>query len=155
MSYHIVDFLAQSSGALFQQERYIHSIESAFGREPLPPDAVVAGPLKRPNEIDFKEGFELIEFLIVFSSQLFVRDRVPFDIPTAEVDIVDVESPTGRARMCCRPKPTDGRRRATRESGGPEPLSIGPVAHTRHEVKICWTCHLTYTWSGRCLMCFS
>jgi hypothetical protein len=28
----------------------------------------------------------------------------------AEVDVVDVEGPTGRARMCCQPKPPDGRR---------------------------------------------
>jgi hypothetical protein len=76
MSYHVVDFLAQSSGALLRRERKIHSIESVFGREPLPPDAVVVGPLKRPDEISFKEGFDLIEFLLVFRSQLFVRDRV-------------------------------------------------------------------------------
>jgi hypothetical protein len=88
----------------------------------------------------------------------------PFDIPTAEVDVVDVEGPTGRARMCCpigrarmccRPKPTDGCRQATRELGGPEPLSVGPAAHTRPEVEVRWVCHLIYTWSGRCLMCFS
>jgi hypothetical protein len=81
MSYHVVDFLAQSSGALLRWERMIHSIESAFGREPLPPDAVVAGPLKRPDEIDFKEGFDLIEFLLVFRSQLFIRDRVSLRRP--------------------------------------------------------------------------
>jgi hypothetical protein len=33
----------------------------------------------------------------------------PFDIPTVEVDVVDVEGPTGRARMCCWPRPTDRR----------------------------------------------
>jgi hypothetical protein len=33
----------------------------------------------------------------------------PFDIPMMEVDVVDVEGPTGCARMCCLPKPTDGR----------------------------------------------
>jgi hypothetical protein len=49
---------------------------------------MVAGPLKRPDEIGFREGFDLIEFLLVFRSQLFVRDRFPFDIPTAEVDVV-------------------------------------------------------------------
>jgi hypothetical protein len=81
MSYHVVDFSAQSSGALFQWERYIHPIESAFGREPLPPDAVVAGPLKRPDEIGFKEGFDLVEFLLVFRNQLFIRDRVPLRHP--------------------------------------------------------------------------
>jgi hypothetical protein len=59
----------------------MHSIESAFGREPLPPDAVVAGPLKRPDEIGFEEGFDLIKFLLVFRSQLFVRDRVSLRHP--------------------------------------------------------------------------
>jgi hypothetical protein len=37
----------------------------------------------------------------------------PFDIPTVEVDVVDVEGHTGRAGMCCRPKPNNGRRQAT------------------------------------------
>jgi hypothetical protein len=106
----------------------------------------MAGPLKRPDEIGFKEGFDLIEFLLVFRSQLFVRDRVPLNIPTAEVDVVDVEGPTGCARMCCRPKPTDGHRQATREPGGPEPLSVGPTARTCPEVEVHWACHLTYTW---------
>jgi hypothetical protein len=81
--------------------------------------------------------------------------RSPFDIPTVEVDVVDVEGPTGRARMCYRSKPTDERRQATREPGGPEPLSVGPAAHTRPVVEVRWAWHLTYTWSGRCLMCFS
>jgi hypothetical protein len=76
----------------------------------------------------------------------------PFDIPMVEVDVVDVEGPTGRARMCCptgrarmccRPKPTNGRRQATREPGGPEPLSVGPAARTRPEVEVRWACHLT------------
>jgi hypothetical protein len=79
----------------------------------------------------------------------------PFDILTAEVDVVDIEGPTGHARMCCRPKPIDGRRQATRELGGPEPLSGGPAARTHPEVEVRWACHLTYTRSGRCLMCFS
>jgi hypothetical protein len=35
---------------------------------PLPPNAVVVGPLERPDEIDFKEGFDLIELLLVFRS---------------------------------------------------------------------------------------
>jgi hypothetical protein len=42
---------------------------------------VVVGPLKRPDEIRFKEGFDLIEFLLVFRSQLFVRDWVPLRHP--------------------------------------------------------------------------
>jgi hypothetical protein len=48
-------------------------------------------------------------------------------------------------KVCCRPKPPDRRRRATREPGGPEPLSVGPAAHTRPKVGIRWACHLTYT----------
>jgi hypothetical protein len=79
----------------------------------------------------------------------------PFDIPMAEVDVVDVEGPTGHPRMCCRPKPTDECRQATRESGGPEPLSVRPAARTCPEVEVCWAYHQTYTWSGRCLMCFN
>jgi hypothetical protein len=81
MSYHVVDFLAQGSGAFFLWERYIHPIESAFRREPLPPDAVVAGPLERLDEIGFKEGFDLIELLLVFRSQFFIRDWVPLRHP--------------------------------------------------------------------------
>jgi hypothetical protein len=38
---------------------------------------VVLGPLERPDEIGFEEGFDLIEFLFVFRSQFFVRDWVP------------------------------------------------------------------------------
>jgi hypothetical protein len=71
--------------------------------------------------------------------------RSPFNISMAEVVVVGVEGPTGRARMCYRPKPPDGCRQATREPGGLEPLSVGPVAHTRSEVGVCWACHLTYT----------
>jgi hypothetical protein len=69
----------------------------------------------------------------------------PFDIPTAKVDVVGVEGPTGRARMCCRPKPPDRCRQATREPRGPEPLSVGPIAHTHPEVGVRYACHLTYT----------
>jgi hypothetical protein len=79
----------------------------------------------------------------------------PFDIPMAEVEVVDVEGPTVCARMCCQPKPTNGHQQATREPGGPEPLSVSPAAHIRPEVEVRWACHLTYTWSGRCLICFS
>jgi hypothetical protein len=42
---------------------------------------MVVGPLKRLDEIGFKEGFDLIKFLLVFRSQLFVRDRVPLRHP--------------------------------------------------------------------------
>jgi hypothetical protein len=45
---------------------------------------MVAGPLKRPNEISLKEGFDLVEFLLVFRSQLFVCDRVPLRHPDGE-----------------------------------------------------------------------
>jgi hypothetical protein len=79
----------------------------------------------------------------------------PFNIPMAEVDVVDIEGTTGCARMCCQPKPTDSHRHATREPGCPEPISISPAAHTCPEVEVHWVRHLTYAWSGRCLMCFS
>jgi hypothetical protein len=81
--------------------------------------------------------------------------RSPFDIPMAKVDVVDVEGPTGRARMCCRPKPTDGCQRAIQEPGGSDPLSVSPTARMCPEVEDRSACHLTYTWSGWCLMCFS
>jgi hypothetical protein len=48
-------------------------------------------------------------------------------------------------RRCRRPKPPDGCRQVTRESGGPEPLSVGPATRTRLEVGVRWACHLTYT----------
>jgi hypothetical protein len=37
---------------------------------------------------------------------------------------------------CCRTKPPDGRRQATRELGGPETLSVGPAARMRPEVGV-------------------
>ena len=36
---------------------------------------MVAGPLERANEIGFELSFDLIVFLLVFWSQLFMRDR--------------------------------------------------------------------------------
>jgi hypothetical protein len=63
---------------------------------------MVASCLKRADEIGFEESLDLIVFLRVLSRQLLVRDWI---IP-AEVDVVDEDSPTGRAKMCCRSKPT-------------------------------------------------
>jgi hypothetical protein len=68
----------QALGVLMQRMSY-HVVD--FGREPLPPDAVVAGPPKRPDETGFEEDFDIIEFLLVFRSQLFVRDRVSLRHP--------------------------------------------------------------------------
>jgi hypothetical protein len=42
---------------------------------------MVAGPLKRTDEIDFEEGFDLNEFLLVFRSHFFVRGRVSLQHP--------------------------------------------------------------------------
>jgi hypothetical protein len=42
---------------------------------------MVAGPLKRPDVIGFEEGFDLIEFLLVFRSQLLVHDQVSLRHP--------------------------------------------------------------------------
>jgi hypothetical protein len=42
---------------------------------------MVAGPLERPDEIGFKEGFDLIKLLLVFRSQFFIRDWVPLQHP--------------------------------------------------------------------------
>jgi hypothetical protein len=50
-------------------------------RTPCASDAVVVGPLKRLDEIGFKEGFDLIKFLLVFRSKLFVCDQVPLRHP--------------------------------------------------------------------------
>jgi hypothetical protein len=113
MSYHVVDFLAQGSGALFRRGRLIHPIESAFGPEPLPPDAVVVGPLERPDEISFKEALISSNFCLCSGVSSSYVIGSPFDIPMVEVDVVGIEGPTGRARMCCWPKPPDGRRQAT------------------------------------------
>jgi hypothetical protein len=61
------------------------------------------------------------------------------------IAIADMLINNASGHRCCRPKPPDGRRQATREAGGPEPLFVGPVAHTRPEVGVRWACHLTYT----------
>jgi hypothetical protein len=45
---------------------------------------MVVCPLTRPDKIEFKEGFDLIECLLVFRGQLFVRDRVPPRRPNGE-----------------------------------------------------------------------
>jgi hypothetical protein len=47
-------------------------------------------------------------------------------IPMAEVDVVDEDGPTGRARMCCRSKPTGEQRQATRGAGRRPGLLVGP-----------------------------
>jgi hypothetical protein len=63
---------------------------------------------------------------------------VTLDIPTAEVDVVDEDGPTGRAIIFCRSKPTGEQRQATRGAGrlpgllvGPSPLVNGPGSGTR------------------------
>src|SRR4051812_33408744 len=47
-------------------------------------------------------------------------------IAAADVDAVAVVGPTGRARMCCLPKPTGEQRRATRRAGRLPGLLVGP-----------------------------
>jgi hypothetical protein len=42
---------------------------------------MVAGPLERPDEIGLKEDFDLIDLLLVFRIQFFVRDWVPLRHP--------------------------------------------------------------------------
>jgi hypothetical protein len=110
---------------------------------------------KDPMRSASKRALISLNFYLCSGVSSWYMTGPPFDIPMVEVDVVNVEGPTRCARMCCRLKPTDERQQATREPGGPEPLSVGPAAHMRHEVKVCWACHLTYTWSGRCLICFS
>jgi hypothetical protein len=48
-------------------------------------------------------------------------------IPTAEVDIVDEDGLTGRAKMCCQSKPTGEQRQATQELGGSRDCWWAPV----------------------------
>src|SRR3954464_1052338 len=47
-------------------------------------------------------------------------------IAALDVDADVVEGPTGRARMCCLPKPTGEQRRATRRAGRLPGLLVGP-----------------------------
>ena len=86
---------------------------------------MVAGPLKRADEIGFELSFVLIVFLLMFQSQLFIRDRfgdrqnrclVLSSCHLCGGVVVD-EGPTGRARMCCRSKPIGEQRQATRRAG--------------------------------------
>src|SRR6185312_12450040 len=53
MGHHVVHFLTQGPGMLLWWYRQIHVVESAFRRELLPLNAMVAGPLKRADEIGF------------------------------------------------------------------------------------------------------
>jgi hypothetical protein len=71
---HIVDFLMQSPGVLFRGHREIHLIKSDLGREPLSPDAMFAGPLKRVDEVGFKKNLDLIILSLVFWRKLFICD---------------------------------------------------------------------------------
>jgi hypothetical protein len=155
MSYHVVDFLRRAL------------VRSSDGRDRSTPSRPPSGEnpfhlmpwwqvlSKDPMRSASKRALTSSNFCLCSGVSSSYVTGSPFDIPMAKVDVVDVEGPTGRARMCCRPKPTNGCRQATRELGGPEPLSIGPAARTRPEVEVHWACHLTYTWSGRCLMCFN
>jgi hypothetical protein len=151
MSYHVVD-LAQSSSELFRRERSTPS-RVPSGENPF--HLMLWWRVLSKDSSASKRALISSNFCLCSGVSSSYVIGSPFDIPTVEVDVVDVEGPTGHARMCCRPKPTDGCRQATREPGGSEPLLVGPVAHTRPEVEVHWACHLTYTWSGRCLMCFS
>ena len=40
-------------------------------------------------------------------SSSYVTEFPEVDIPMGKVDVVDVDGPTERARMCCRSKPTE------------------------------------------------
>jgi hypothetical protein len=76
--------------------------------------------------------------------QRFIKGFFKITKPMTELLVKDKKFKWTPA-CCCRPKPPDGRRLATREPGGPEPLSVGPAARTRPEVGVRWACHLTYT----------
>src|SRR4029079_6089309 len=73
------------------------------------------------------------------------------------VDVVAEKSPTGRARMCCRSKPTGEQRQATRRAacrgGAGRPCSLVDVPQFSHApggFMESRACHLTYTRSGGC-----
>jgi hypothetical protein len=101
----------------------------------------VAGPLERADEIGFELSLNLIISLLIFSRQLLVGDwfipRHPVNSShgVKEDDEVDEDDeddeagdngPTGRARMCCRSKPTGEQRLATQGTGRLPGLLVGP-----------------------------
>ncbi|KAK1680937.1 hypothetical protein QYE76_041785 [Lolium multiflorum] len=98
MSHHIINFLAQGSGAFLRRERQIYSIERAFGCESFEPNAMCTGPFERADEIGFEESLKLIILLLVIFRQIFVLDwfirhlscrsnlKLPFVIPPPVVD---------------------------------------------------------------------
>ena len=59
--------------ALQMVQTNLHCQERLLVRT-LPPDAMVAGPLKRADEIGFQQSFNLIILLLVFRRELFIRD---------------------------------------------------------------------------------
>ena len=83
---------------------------------------MLTGPLKRADEIGFEESFDII--ILRPGSSSYVTDLSP--ISASDVDADVVEGPTGRARMCCLPKPTGEQRRATRRAGRLPGLLVGP-----------------------------
>jgi hypothetical protein len=74
----------------------------------------------------------------VFSSSSSYVIESSLIIPSAEVDVVDEDGPTGCARMCCRSKLAGEQRQATRGAGrlpgllvGSGPSVNGPRSGTR------------------------
>ena len=66
------------------------------------------------------------------------------------VGVVVDEGPTGRARMCCRSKPTDEQRQATRRAGRSPGCWQVLLPRQWPAILAHAACHLTYTRSGRC-----
>jgi hypothetical protein len=64
-------------------------------------------------------------YLCLAESSSYVTE-FSFDILAVEVDVVDEDGPTERARMCCRSKPTGEQRQATRGAGRLPGLLVGP-----------------------------
>jgi hypothetical protein len=145
MNYHVVDFLTQGSGMLSDGRDRSTPLRAPSGENPFHMMSWRWVLSKDPMRSASKRALISSNFCLCSGVSSSYVIESPFDNPMAEVDVVGVEGPIGRARMCCQPKPPDGHRQATQELGGPKPLSVGPVARTCPAVGVHWVCHLTYT----------
>ena len=107
------------------------------------------GPLERADEVGFELSFDLIVFLLVFWSQLFIRDRV-LTLLLMKVPPGVPECVVGQNRPASSDKQHEepgGHRGAGRHYS----LIDGPqFRHAPGYSGECKECHLTYTRSGRC-----
>src|SRR6185369_13362897 len=123
---------------------------------------MVAGPLKRADEIGFQQSFDLIILLLVFRRELFICDGLGSGF-------LILSSSHCCSRRCCREgshracqnvlSVKTHRRAATgnmksREVAGAlaSTASSSTARNPAHaeDSRECKACHLTYTRSGRC-----